>query len=391
MTQRGGRFSSNSPMQNTWNNVSSAASAVCTVPVLNPTTLLVPLSRNTAASPDQMSHNSRVKAEQLRSGFVALAVRLHRRYAGGHVSNPDFPLRGPLSLRSNVSLVFNGSEIHDCELGERKGKLWLNILTLAGVNGVLPSRLTEDILAAKRRGGDSLHEFFDLLNRRFWELLFQSYRLGTRPQYGFHDHSAQGLIQNLAQSYVGLRSTPVQGLTVAPPDYPTYLLRYLFHNRNGAGGPSGLAELLSHAINRPVTLSDWATCKLPVPERYQMRLGSPSVPTVLGGKSILGRRTQVRRFLLIDLAFPASEWPQFCPATDGWAIRALVGALHASLADRVAVIAARYKVLVQPTDTARLGQVSCRLGWSARLGGAAAHTSLIQVSAFAISNIQKNP
>jgi predicted component of type VI protein secretion system len=390
MTQRGGRFSLNKHMLNTCDDVSSAetTTTVCTPAIVRPAAP-VTLTLNATVSPEQMIDNRSVTAEQLRSGFVALAVRLFRRYAGGRDRNPDFPLRGTLSLRSNISLVFNDSEIHDCELGERKGKLWLNILTLAGVNGVLPSRLTEDILAAKRRGGESLHEFFDLLNRRFWELLFQSYRIGTRPQYGFHDHGAQGLIQDLAQSYVGLRGTPALAQTMTPPEYHAYLLRFCFHSRNGAGGLSGLAELLSQAISRPVTVRDWSTCKLPVPERYQMRLRSSSGLTLLGGKCVLGRRTQVRRFLLIDVEFSACDWAHFCPATGGWAIRALVGAIHVSLADRVAVIAANYKVRVPPINTVRLGQITCRLGWGACLGGAATHTSLVQISAFAISNLQK--
>jgi predicted component of type VI protein secretion system len=341
---------------------------------------------NTTRSPTTQSDASKATPEQLRSDFVSLAVRLHRRYKGAQVSNTDFPLRGVLSLRSNMSLVFNNNDIHDCELGARKGKIWLNLLTLAGVNGVLPLRLTEDILAARRRGGDSLHEFFDLLNRRFWELLFQSYRVGTRPQYGFHNQSAQSLIQDMAQSYVGLRATLNLGQTIAPPKYQTYLLRYCFHNRNGAGCPNGLSELLSQAIARPVSVSDWAACELPVPERYQLRLGSPSTPTLLGSKCILGRRTKVRRFLMINVSFEANEWPHFCPATGGWAIRALIGALNVTQAERVIVLAATFKVLVQSCDTPRLGQVICRLGWGAQLGGAEAHTSLIQVSSTAILN-----
>lgn len=390
MTQLGEWFLSNNPMFNNSNPVASITQAVTSAGIAraNP---LVPLNRNVAPAPEQICRSNKATVEQFRGGFVALAVRLHRRYDRGYVSNPDFPLREILSLRSNMSLAFNDSDIHDCELGEHKAKLWLNILTLAGVNGVLPSRLTEDILAAKRRGGDSLHEFFDLLNRRFWELLFQSYRIGTRPQYGFHNHFAQSLIQDLAQSYVGLRSTPRIRPATAPPDYQAYLLRYCVHSKRGTGGPGGLAELLSQAIARPVAVSDWTTCKLPAPERYQLRLGSPGVPTLLGGKYILGRRTQVRRFLSMDVAFVATDWPDFCPASGGWAIGALISALHIALADRVVVVAARYKVLVQPLQTARLGQVSCRLGWGACLAGAQTHTSLIQISNIAITNIEKTP
>lgn len=384
--QHGGRFSSNNPMHNRWNNLSPFGSSGYAAAVAT----LAPLNRNSALSAEKMSQYDKATIDQLSSGFVAVAARLHRRYSGGHISNPDFPLCGPLSLRSNISLAFNDRDIHDCELGETKAKLWLNILTLAGVNGVLPSRLTEDMLAAKRRGGDALHEFFDLLNRRFWELLFQSYRLGTRPQYGFNNHSAQVLIQGLAQCYVGLRDAPIQRQTITSPEYQGYFLRHCFHIGRGTGGPGGLAELLSRAVARPVTVSDWAACNIPVPIRYQMRLGSSRAPALLGGKSIVGRCMQVRRFLWIDVAFTASDLPQFCPTAGGWAIRAIIGALHTCLAGRVVLTGARYKILVQPVDVTLLGQVECQLGWSARLGGAAAHTSLIQVSHLAIANIEKN-
>lgn len=377
MTQRGGRFLSNKFQTNTMINSPLHASVICEAPI----------ARHAMLAP--LSNSSKATAEQLRSGFVALAVRLHRRYAKGHISNSDFPLRGPLSLRSNISLVFNDSDIHDCELGDNKGKLWLNILTLAGINGVLPIRLTEEILATKKQGGDSLHEFFDLLNRRFWELLFQSYRIGTRPQYGFHDHSAQRLIQDLAQSYVGIRSTPALGQTIAPSNYQAYLLRYRFHSRNGDGGNNGLVELLSQAIARPVTLSDWSTCKLPVPERYQMRLSLPASPSFLG-KLILGRRTKLKRFLMVNIEITVRDLPNFYPIASGWAIRALLSALHTSLSNRVVILAANYKVLIRPIDTALLGEVSCRLGWGAHLGGAAIHTSLVRTSASATSNIQNN-
>ena len=336
----------------------------------------------------QKNKNRKATPEQLRSSFVALAVLLHKRYTEGRVTNPCFPLHGVLTLRSNISLVFNDFDIHDCELGEHNGQLWLNILTLAGVNGVLPLRMTEDIQSAKKSGGDSLHEFFDLLNRRFWEILFQSYRIGTRPQYGFHNQYAKGMIQDIAQGYVGLRITPTLGKIFETPNHQAYLLRHCFQTRKGTGISSGLAELLSQAISRPVSVSDWATCQLPIPERFQLHLGPSRAPTLLGCKCILGRKTKVRRFLIIDVGFDASDWKDFCPAKGRWAIRALISTLHATLADRVVVLAANYRVRMQPNDEAQLGQITCRLGWGAAIAGAPAHTNLIRVSPLAISNIQ---
>ena len=347
-------------------------------------------NRSEFSTPLKTNLSNNPTLEPLQSGFVALAVQLHHRYSSGHGENPDFPLRKTLILRSNISLKFNASDIHNCELGDHKGTLWLNILTLAGVNGVLPMRLTEDILAAKRRGGESLHEFLDLLNRRFWELLVQSYRIGTRPQYGFNDQHAKKLIQVLAQNYVGFKATSVIDQANALPHYQRYLLNFCFQSRNGAGGPKGIAELLSKSISRQVTVNEWIDCKLPTPERLQMRLSAKKNPHFLG-RSFLGRRANIKRLLSINVGFEAREWPQFCPAENGWATRALLGAVNASLAGRVVVLGVNFKILIQPSDTARLGQSAYRLGWSARLVGAPAHTSLVRISALAISNIHKQP
>ncbi len=47
------------------------------------------------------------------------------------------------------------------------------ILTLVGPDGVLPKWVLEKILYEKENGGDALHVFLDIINRRFWELFYQ--------------------------------------------------------------------------------------------------------------------------------------------------------------------------------------------------------------------------
>lgn len=324
-----------------------------------------------------------------RSGFVALSAWLVRKLAPNAGANAEFPLRGSISLRSNISLAFADREVHACSLAHGRSTLWLNVLTLGGINGVLPLRITEDILAAARHGGESLHEFLDLLNRRFWELLFQSYRIGTRPQFGFQDTSARRMVQELAASYVGLRNTSHPEYFTGSDNYKAYLVRYGFHAGRGSGGQAAVAELLSHAIGAPVILSARIACKMPVPRRYQARLGNSADGPRLGNSSILGGKASIHQKLLMDACVPATELASFYPVPGGHSLRALLSALNMALAGRIAAVAARYKVLCDPAQVAGLGQATCRLAWGAALGGAALHTRFIHISNAAVSEDQE--
>lgn len=324
-----------------------------------------------------------------RSGFVALSAWLVRKLAPNSGANSEFPLRGSISLRSNISLVFADREVHACSLAHGRSTLWLNVLTLGGINGVLPLRITEDILSAARHGGESLHEFLDLLNRRFWELLFQSYRIGTRPQFGFKDTSAGRMVQELAASYVGLRDTSTPEHFTGSGSYKAYLVRYGFHAGRGSGGQAAVAELLSHAIGSPVVLSDRIVCKMPVPRRYQARLGTSTGGPRLGTSSILGGKASIHQKLLMDAYVSATELASFYPLPGGHSMRALLSALHVALAGRIATVAARYKVLCDPAQVAGLGQATCRLAWGAALGGGALQTQFIHISNAAVSENQE--
>jgi predicted component of type VI protein secretion system len=325
-----------------------------------------------------------------RSGFVALSAWLVRKLAPNAGVSAEFPLRGLISLRSNISLVFSDREVHACSLVHGRCTLWLNVLTLGGINGVLPLRITEDILAAARHGGESLHEFLDLLNRRFWELLFQSYRIGTRPQFGFQDTSARRMVQELAASYVGLRNTGTPGYFTSSVNYKAYLVRYGFHAGRGSGGQAAVAELLSHTIGAPVVLSDRIACKLPVPRRYHARLGTSADGLGLGNSSILGGKASIHQKLLMDACVPATELASFYPLSCGHSMCALLSALNMALAGRIAAVAARYKVLCDPAHVAGLGQATCRLAWGAALGGGALHTRFIHISNAAVLKIRRD-
>ena len=324
-----------------------------------------------------------------RSGFVALSAWLVRKLAPNAGANSEFPLRGSISLRSNISLVFADREVHACSLAHGRSTLWLNVLTLGGINGVLPLRMTEDILAAARHGGESLHEFLDLLNRRFWELLFQSYRIGTRPQFGFQDTSARRMVQELAAGYVGLRNTSTPEYFTGSGNYKQYLVRYGFHAGRGSGGQAAVAELLSHTIGAPVVLSDRIACKMPVPRRFQAKLGNSADGPRLGNSSILGGKASIHQKLLMDACVPATELASFYPLPGGHSMRALLSALNMALAGRIAAVAARYKVLCDRAQVAGLGQATCRLAWGAALGGGALHTRFIYISNAVVSENQE--
>lgn len=323
-----------------------------------------------------------------KGNFVELCAWLYRTSGRTRGENPDFPLRGRIRLRSHISLSFSDPEIHAFDLADGRSTLWLNFLTLAGINGVLPLKLSEDIIAFRRRGGDSLHEFLDLINLRFWELFFQSYRIGTRPQYGFNNEEAKRLICDLAESYVGIDRMPILEDSISSAGFNVNLLRHCFHAGLGSGGQGSLQELLSQAVSTQVSVAEGGNCWVPVPQRYQSELGLLSPSPALGRFSILGRRARVRQLLVIGLLFPFAELCRFLPVAGGSALRVILSVLNIAMTGRLSLVAASYKVVFSEADTGLLGRPIFRLAWGAALGNAGAHTQFVQVSSVAITKMQ---
>lgn len=300
----------------------------------------------------------------------------------------DFPLKGKLRLRSNISLACGAGELQDINIRRVENKdettLWLNILTLGGNGGGLPFHVSEDIQRERRNGGDALHQFLDLINRRFWELFFQSYRIGTRPQFGFNNPSARWLIHDLAKNTVGFGNTTMTK-DITATLHQGYLLRYCFNVGHGSGTSSALAELLSRGIERPVSIVEQQPCNALIPWRHTCCLHSIATRDVTRSFGMLGRHAIVHKLRILDIQGEANDLYLFLPVAEGLLLQVLLKLLTMALAGELSLVALRYKAILKAGDSWRLGEKMLRLGWGGALGARGSCCNFIHVSATAIA------
>lgn len=326
------------------------------------------------------------------TSFVEFCASLMQRMPCDRSAFADFPLQGKLRLRSNISLAFGAGELQDISVRRVENgtetTLWLNILTLGGGGGVLPLQISEDILRARRHGGDALHQFLDLINRRFWEILFQSYRIGTRPQFGFNNPTARWLIHDLAKNAVGFGNTAANGGLTAN-SHQSYLLRYCFNVGHGSGTSDALAELLSRGIEQQVRIVERESCHALIPRRHSCCLHGPAAVGVARSFGMLGRRAVVRKLRILDIQGAADNLYLFLPIAVGRLLQVALQLLTMALAGEFSLVALRYRASVKAGESCRLGEAMLRLAWGGALGTRGDYCNLIYISSAAIAESGK--
>jgi len=322
------------------------------------------------------------------TSFVEYCAFFLQRMPHDRSAFTDFPLKGKLRLRSNISLSCGMGELRDINIRRVENKeettLWLNILTLGGNGGRLPFQISEDIQRERRHGGDALHQFLDLINRRFWELFFQSYRIGTRPQFGFNNPSARWLIHDLAKNTVGFGNTAMTK-DITATLHQGYLLRYCFNVGHGSGTSNALAELLSRGIERPVSIVEQQPCNALIPWRHTCCLRSTTAFDISRSFGMLGRHATVRKLRILDIQGEANDLYLFLPVVEGLLLQVLLKLLTMALAGELSLVALRYKAMLKAGDSCRLGEKMLRLGWGGALGTRGSCSNFIYVSAAAIA------
>lgn len=308
----------------------------------------------------------------------------------------EFPLYRRVHLRSNISLAQQGPEISPCKLSSRPKDgtiptLNLNVLTLAGPGGPLPLHLTETMIYSRKSGGASMHAFLDLINRRFWELLLQSYRTGAKPQHGFNNRASRDLVFRLAEACAGFAPQVDDAQPSSPSLRRDYLLSYCLHAGSGFGGERAFDELLHRTLGRSVSIKERIDSPIPVHEPSRAVLGSTAGRPLLGRNAVLGCRAFLRKQKLVTVyGIDAHEIGEFIPGNDARALRATLNSLNLAMSGRVEPFALRSMVCHRDASGgACLGKTGRRLGWGSVLGRGGPQTSMVTVSARAISQFSK--
>jgi predicted component of type VI protein secretion system len=215
----------------------------------------------------------------------------------------DFPLHGKIKLRSKINLAFQGEEciFEQGNVSESSGALpivTVPFLTLAGVEGPLPWWVTEFILKDKDGGGDSLHLFLDILNRRFWELLYIKKLLSCSPFYWRAEFQIAEILREMPFGLVGTEGALINQFSIQHNRLPTKIWRYCFQNTAFLGYKSKLANLLSDAIGCDVKVIEHQAAILPIANSARFCIG---MSTLASSNSAIGSRSMVCGGILIRI------------------------------------------------------------------------------------------
>ncbi len=230
------------------------------------------------------------------TSFAALCAAIC--HVHGSEAQSDFPLRGRLRMRSQITPSFHPRDFsleQEASAGIGKKSTMptarLAFLTLAGVGGALPWWISEKILWDRSGAGAALHAFLDLLNRRFWELLFLSQSVGSNPQYGFHNSYHAQLLSSLSHAIVGLGHDAIPSCANNKAAILHRVKQYCWGSGGGTSGVAALSELLTDACGSPVSLREHHPLCLPVGGQSQLFLGPgirnrlSSITGVIGAKA----------------------------------------------------------------------------------------------------------
>lgn len=313
------------------------------------------------------------------STFAAVCVAICGEHAPTAMES-GFPLRGRIRLKSHVGLAFEASDFSLSSTPDGPPTLRLAFLTLAGIGGPLPIGLSERLLWSRgSAGGEAFHEFLDLINRRFWELLLLAQAAGSNAHYVLLDRQRTRYLENLMCSFTGLErcfSPPFQTAGIATQ---RHLDQMCVEMSTGTGDARQIATFLQQVLGSDISIREHQPVRLPISESSIVRLGRRDVRDVVKGQ-VLGRRGWVACALqvCIHMALP-DQLAGFLPLASGDKLKLLKQMLTIRHSPHMPPWSLLLRVPASERQS-QLGSSNLRLGWGARLGSKLPASQLVEVS-----------
>lgn len=161
-------------------------------------------------------------------------------------------------------------------------------LSLAGVAGTLPFALSERMLCDYSEGSKALHAFLDLLNRRFWELLFFAQGVNGNPQYALLDRRHARVLADISFAVTGLRDPVRPGEPGGGAPLLHRIQRNCFAAGNGVGDLVELGQLLSAMLGADIRLQQHLPFLLKVATSSRAMLSTGSAGARLARNAVAG-------------------------------------------------------------------------------------------------------
>jgi|GEM_PF-5955414 len=298
----------------------------------------------------------------------------------------DFPLRNAVQMRSKIDNQFTYQEV-TLESGVSEINLpamTLGFLTLAGMDGRISPEVVERIVWNEQGEGELLHEFLDLLNRRFWELQFLM--LKSVRNYQITDQNT-AIEKMFEATLLGLSGLPDDECTTEfrPNENLGFLGSCMVADR-GAGGVNIAVAARVLPPDFRVVISAFKRQRVPILESYTLRLGDnigcskTGHRMAIGNSIMLGAGSEVSIYVPKDKAEDLLGWHDLgTEESKASILDQFITA--ASLATGVGSLFLHFRVCLLATlQQSRLGDIACALGYGSALGCKVQHSIILQFS-----------
>lgn len=323
------------------------------------------------------------------SSFAALCVAFCSENNESSMQ-PDFPLRGRVQLRSQINFAFPTREFSVGMLPENTRKegdlpvIWLAFFTLAGGGGALPNWVSEKIILDRQGDGKALHAFLDLLNRRFWELLFLAQGAGHNPHYALLNRRHTQSLRELSYAVAGLGQVATMPRMVSGARVLHNIEQRCLAAMCGTGGTISLAELLTQTCDRRIRLREYVPMRLSVVDRMHLSLGRKGRSGGISRGQVIGAKAWVAcALVVIVLLADVDDINQYLPGDDGAQLVMMERILGIFYMENMPPMTLQLQCLAH-LRYSELGARTLRLGWGARLTSGLPASQIIRLSRLAM-------
>jgi type VI secretion system protein ImpH len=252
--------------------------------------------------------NDIIKSDIKKLSFIQL-IRLLR------LSENDINLLfRKLNITPNLSLEFTTCDFEEIKFENSDIKIIANFLSTYGTSSVLPTFYTEELLKYKHEENNTLREFYNIFNRRTYQLLGETLiknRLMLRI-LEFNDKKALDYIY----SFIGLNYTDNKNLKYINK---FKLLKYIDILNNSSKSTNMLEIFLSDYLNIKIKIQEYLKVKVPIPKNQlnSLKKRNTSIGTLYLGKRINNTNSS---FKIILQNLNEKEFDKFLPGEMGFSL-----------------------------------------------------------------------
>ncbi len=218
------------------------------------------------------------------------------------------PQNEAIQIKSHVSFAIPTSELQSLQQEpDQKPILWINFLSIAGIQGPLPTPYTETVIDRTRQKDTGFRDFLDIFNHRlatFWHRLRKKIMPGVLQAPPQDAPIGKTLLQIAGIAHPNL----LQGLKISPQILMSY--HDIIWKRPHSG--AGLLRLIKSYFNVPVVIEQFEGAWREAHAHDLSKIGSKKGQfNELGKNMILGKKCWDQT-AAASIAIGPLSWNEYC-------------------------------------------------------------------------------